>query len=840
MPARHTHGGGFLPIPTSPPLSLGQALPVGAGGYLCDLCIGNDNTLAVRTDTFGAYLWNGVGGTSWTQLMSPTALPGPVDVNVLPILIAYSIAICYNTPSVIYMTMGQKVYKSTNKGATFTASTWTAPDSSDFFAFSSWVAYRLTAQRMAVDPNNSNKVYVGTNISGAFYSTDGTNFNAISGLPTGASPTSGYRFVVDPSDASGNTIIAAVPTTGNALLNIYRTTTGPAGTWVNITSSGSFPAAIPLSFAIDPVNGRFFCSDGANGWQYIPGTGWTNIISGSGSDHPSAFAIDPQDHTHVLCMSYVSRLAESHTGGNSGTWTTFSDGGIGVGSGLNVGFPGPVKWMSILNPFVGPGGDTSTLAWNTSSYTVYGTSSRNISYQTVTGVLSTSYTSNWIDRSQGIEQLVANGTVRPPGVNNVYLESWDTPFFIDPLPSGLTTFIPISALPATPAAWSQATPITGWSFDYLQSTPSFMIGTADNGYPGGSLNYFFAGISSDGGQNWTSFAGLPTGTSVNARNHGTLTASSTTNFLWATAGGGTVPAYTTNAGASWTDVPMPTGVTYASWFGASSKTQFRSCAADRVLSNTFYLLAHDLVVGGGLYQSTNSGATFNPTSLEGLGSPSANAISFNQVSFAVPFNGSTYSGSGNDVWLYTNDGQGLAYTVPQVWHYTKPSGSWVFTPITFLDVCTGFDLGCPAPGKTYPAIYAYGWSRPAISGSITITMGPTGHLSVPTGITYKIGAWAQVYSSGSNNAWGQVTAFDPVAGTVDLNVTLVNGTISSQSGCVLICFGLWQSIDTAATWTQLTQYINNWLNLGNITADPDVYGRVFISHGGSGWAYYQS
>ena len=49
-----------------------QTLPVGAGGFVDGIDIAPDGTMVVRTDTYGAYIWN---GTEWQQLVTSTSMP---------------------------------------------------------------------------------------------------------------------------------------------------------------------------------------------------------------------------------------------------------------------------------------------------------------------------------------------------------------------------------------------------------------------------------------------------------------------------------------------------------------------------------------------------------------------------------------------------------------------------------------------------------------------------------------------------------------------------------------------------------------------------------------------
>ena len=45
---------------------------VGAGGFVDGIDVAPDGTMVVRTDTYGAYIWN---GTEWQQLVTATSMP---------------------------------------------------------------------------------------------------------------------------------------------------------------------------------------------------------------------------------------------------------------------------------------------------------------------------------------------------------------------------------------------------------------------------------------------------------------------------------------------------------------------------------------------------------------------------------------------------------------------------------------------------------------------------------------------------------------------------------------------------------------------------------------------
>src|SRR5439155_12433653 len=77
----------------------------------------------------------------------------------------------------------------------------------------------------------------------------------------------------------------------------------------------------------------------------------------------------------------------------------------------------------------------------------------------------------WSDQSLGIEQLVANEIIVPPGGKPI-LASWDRPFFyVNDINSFPTTYGPVASFNID----------AGWSVDYASSSPSFVVGLTDRG-----------------------------------------------------------------------------------------------------------------------------------------------------------------------------------------------------------------------------------------------------------------------------------------------------------------------------------------------------------------------
>ena len=95
----------------------------------------------------------------------------------------------------------------------------------------------------------------------------------------------------------------------------------------------------------------------------------------------------------------------------------------------------------------------------------------------------------WTDQSVGIENLVANEIIVPPGGDPV-LASWDRPFFYITNPN---------AYPSTYGPVNSDNIVAGWSVDYASSNPSFLVGLAD------WWGTEESGYSTNGGQTWTQF-----------------------------------------------------------------------------------------------------------------------------------------------------------------------------------------------------------------------------------------------------------------------------------------------------------------------------------------------
>src|ERR1700686_2909399 len=90
-----------------------KPLAIGAGGWLVGMDIAPDGTKVVRTDTYGAYLWN---GSQWVQLVDVRRYAGGDDVGVDHNEGVYEIRIAPSNTSRLYMMYLGWVFRSDNQG----------------------------------------------------------------------------------------------------------------------------------------------------------------------------------------------------------------------------------------------------------------------------------------------------------------------------------------------------------------------------------------------------------------------------------------------------------------------------------------------------------------------------------------------------------------------------------------------------------------------------------------------------------------------------------------------------------------------------------------------------
>ena len=586
-----------------------QTLKVGAGGFVDGIDIAPDGLMVARTDTYGAYIWN---GSEWQQLITSTSMPAAFvsQSSVGNAQGVYEIQIAPSNSNILYMAYEGYVFESSNDGTTWTETSFApvteTPNDNN----------RMDGQKMAIDPENPDVVYVGTEQSGLFVTTDGgTTWESVSGVPASQSGAGIDGILFDPAlgVSGGKTETIFASSYGNG---VYESTNAGA-TWTDIGGPSDVEYATVSSTGVYYAVG----DSGSSLWAYANGA-WTELLSNAWIE---AVAVNPANPDEIVVAEPGGALDASFNGGT--TWTGVSGNEL---SSTDIPWLSDTGYMSIgglaFDPLVPNELITSAGVgvWNT---TLPAVNPGNDTWEAPVV---------WNDQSTGIEQLVANTILVAPGEDPI-IGVWDRGFFTitnpDVYPS---TYGPVNG-----------SFVAGWSLDYASSDPSFIVGIAD-----------WAGVEESGyttndGQTWTPFP-----TELSDVEGGTIAASTPENIIWAPADN-SQPYYTLNGGETWNPINLP-GVTSWTGFDWAYYLDTRTVAADRVLPNTFYLYDWN----SGLFETTNGGVSWT----EVHNGPIANWSGDNALLETVPGEaGNLFFTPGNFQGLYQSTNQGETWTaVPNV------------------------------------------------------------------------------------------------------------------------------------------------------------------------------
>jgi hypothetical protein len=635
------------PAPAPAPSSFSwKPIKIGAGGWLVGMDIASDGTKVVRTDTYGAYLWN---GNQWQQLVTATSMPStflaPGSNSGV-----YEIRIAPSNTSIFYMTYLGYVFKSSNRGTTWTKTAFSqvSDNSND--------NYRMTGHKMAIDPNNSNVVYVGTTNNGVFLTTDGgMTYQSVSSVPVGgAGGITGLAFDPSSGSTSGRTNTIYAVSYGKG---VYQSTNAGAS-WAALTGG---PTTADQAIV---VNGAYYVASGSALMRYKAGT-WSQLLTDSGQG-VHTISIDPFNTNHLVVGAGGGVLQQSLDGGT--TWTGWNWNSTHMNS-------TDIPWLMTCESYMSSGDMAFDPLVQNKLWAADG-----IGVWNATIPLSSPWSTNvvWNSQSVGIEQLVADEIVVPPGGKPV-VASWDRPFFYVNNPAQFPSYY-------SSGLGSGGTPTitAGWSIDYASTTPSFLVGLADWW---GVEN---TGYSSDGGQTWHKFASTPPGASSSYMG-GTIAASTPANIIWAPANN-QQPYYTLNGGTSWNPISLP-GVSSWSGFDFAYYLVTRTVIADRVTANTFYLFFS----GKGLYKTTNGGTTWVLTH-------SGDITSFDG------YNAKILSVPGQTGSLFFTGGPQSAASHPVNEPFMRSiDGGTTWTAVANVEEVLSFGFGAPKVAGGYPAIFIVGW-----------------------------------------------------------------------------------------------------------------------------------
>lgn len=623
--------------------------PIGGGGFVTGIVTHpTSGDRYCRTDVGGAYRWD-AANNKWIQLLDwiNESENGFIGVEALA-LDPQNANNVYMLCGTSYINNGRTaILKSTDKGNTFTYVDVT----SKFKAHGNGNG-RSNGERLAVDPKNSNILFVGTRENGLWKSTDaGATWNlAWSGVTTTANG-NGICFVLfDPSSSVVNgasqTIYVGVSRTGGATL--YRSTNGGA-TFTDISPTTSFmPHRVALqgtTMYVTYANGEGPNLGEGSGKVYKLNTStgvWTNVTPAHSKDYPyGGVSIDPTNVNRVIvstCGMYWNNQFGTGWGDfvflttDGGSTWTFKNGSNATydANGMEWSRGGAINWMDCIEfdqanlnrvRVIGGGG----------VYTCPDITATNTS---------------WKYDVIGIEETAFLDGVSIPGGRFISSFGDVSGFIHDPLTS----------YPST-----KLSPTGGYnnnSIAYAAGNTNKVVRIANEG----NVVYY----SNDKGSTWTA-------ASSNMGTAGRVAVSADGNTIVHCPAGSTTTYYSNNNGTNWSSC---SGVSLGD----------AAPAADQVNANYFYIF-HPTT--GQMYRSTDKGVNFSV-----VGTPGASTANHPWESVLIR----TAPGREGHIWVPLGN-NGLKYSTN--------AGS-TYTTVANVTYCKSIGIGKTMTGASYPTIFIWG------------------------------------------------------------------------------------------------------------------------------------
>lgn len=626
---------------------------IGGGGYATSILIhpAEKDLMYARSDVGGVFRWDNALH-KWIPLMDSIAY---LDNNLVSV---DGIAIDPGNTNVIYAAAGGSKWDYATKTNDLLRSadrgkTWKRTNlNKAFFGNEDW---RWNGEPIAVDPNNSNIVFVGTRLDG-LYKTNNAAASTITWVQASGIPTETYdwqnikgvRSVVFDKNTAVNGVTQTIYASAMGR-GIYRSTNGGA--------SFSLIADSPTNtqrLAVAP-NGTLYATY-SGGVKKLVHNVWYDINPGSGNFN--GLSVHPTN-SDILAVarnnnSTWNDIYYSTNGGSSWTNVTNKSDPYMQLLWKNKGRFSAATTQVVLDPH------DPKKAWITDYYSTFYTP--DITASKV----------QWFQEVWGYETTVAFSMISPPS---------GAPLITGVADVDGMRHEELNQFPRNGHNYLQET--TG--LDFLEADPNYIARVGSWGWGNNGSGLY----SEDNGVTWKEFATFPTTTRVvngatqtYKRPGGRIAVSATKDAstnkptLIVVPVGGTKPYRSTDNGTTWTEIAdLPSGGVGSFW------DSNRPIASDRVNGSKFYFYKD-----GKVYRSENRGSSWTHV----------NAAS------VLPSKGAHYIKAAPDkegeVWVSLNDG-GL---------YRSSNGGTSFNKIAGVHTAVTFGFGKAKPGVNNPSVYVQG------------------------------------------------------------------------------------------------------------------------------------
>jgi hypothetical protein len=641
-----------------------QNVPIGAGGFVTGIYADPNvsGLMYISTDVGGAYRWDSARSV-WVPITDEIGLNhNSNDFGIESLVVDPTSA--PGVPGTVWIYTGTwnwypaGIYKSTDAGRT-----WVAKPISGLLADANGeFSFKARGEKLGVDPNNSNIMYLASLNLGLQKSVNGGDTWArVNAVPLGETH-EGLSFVA--FDRGGGTLGGA---TAIIYVGVFDRLSANGGVWKSVDAGATWTQLagglrVPYRGSVGP-NGDFYVTypllRTTNGGVYKAARTDSALrnITPPDTTHIGygALAVDPTPGSNAVYVAQLDDQSTYHlhvwrsTDGGA-TWTLpnsiIKSDGVLRGDNdtfLSVG-------QLVVNPF------NPKEVWGTDATGVFRTPDI------------TNTATHWTFIYRGHEETfpydiksapvgapLLSGYLDFPGARHTNVTQYPSSGFIHT---------------STPTSFGD-----GPSLDFCESNPNIWVRVVHS-WGFGALGY----KSNDGGATWTAFETAPP---VNGGRIA-ISGANPQNFVWLPESGNVY--YTLDGGTTWNpavNAPViPLGV---------NDFWLKPLAADRVRTNTFYLVDIDTAPSyiARVWRSTDGGAHWV---VAGTIPPLSGGASYRYKIIADP----KVAGK---IWVDLNNLNGV--------HKSSNSGA-TFTQVGSLLGSGLIDLGKPAPGRTNASVLFYG------------------------------------------------------------------------------------------------------------------------------------
>ena len=569
---------------------LWRPVAIGAGGFITGLSSDPTGvTRLARTDVYGAYLWL-AGEARWAQLVTSASMPRDDLIQNGLNEGVYDIAVAPSDPDRIYLAIKGRVYRSDDRGRHFRRTA--TIDETQPIRFDPNSEFRLYGPFLAVDPDHPDRVFLGTPEQGLWRSTDGGGrWQRIESVPANGD------FRPEPGTQSPGAMIwfgpdaVADPAARRADTSDTSDTDDRAGRpiWVLAHGHGLYRSRdggrrfTPLVDRDQPQPTRLiqgvFAPDGSflgvdhesrSAWRHRDGR-WVELTRRAGLGPNRFAAVAAHRDGRLFLFDEGSKSWVSEDDGRS--WTRLAHR-------AHVGRDDP-PWLRVSNQSYFA---ISQVAFDPVHpdrlWVGAGTGVYRAELPRGASLV------DWASDTRGIEELVANDVLKPPGQSALFA-AWDFGIHVrDDLDAYSTRYGPKErvVIAAQQLAGSPANP----AFVATNASDTRTFCCAEDG------DAILASYSVDGGRHWTRFPTLPQPPGTKAddpwrMSFGMIAVSSsdTNNLIWAPSFNRS-PFYTRDLGINWRRVSLPGETLPFTGSHAALHLQRKTLVADPIEPATFY------------------------------------------------------------------------------------------------------------------------------------------------------------------------------------------------------------------------------------------------------------